>query len=199
MPTFDPDDGGRPRRRRPPPPLSPTTLRDEALRYLERFPASEARLRAVLARRIQRAVDWGRGDATTAAAWVDALVADLRESGRLDDPSLATAIGAALGRRGASARGIREKLHRRGFQAEALGEALAARAPHDEADAARAYARRRRLGPFRRDSASRAASRDKDLAALGRAGFSFDLARRIIDGSGTAEEEDDPKNHGGGR
>lgn len=186
---MHPPDDDRPRRKRPPPPLSPATLRDEALRYLERFPASEARLRAVLARRVQRAEDWGRGDAATAAPWIDSLVADLRAAGRLDDPGLATAISASLGRRGASARGIREKLHRRGFQAEAVSTALAARAPGDEADAARAYAKRRRLGPFRRDPTTRAGARDKDLAALGRAGFSFDLARRIIDGTGADDDE----------
>jgi len=46
--------------------------------------------------------------------------------------------------------------------------------------AALALIRRRRLGPYR-DSATRADFRAKDLAALARAGFSYDLARRVIE------------------
>ena len=47
--------------------------------------------------------------------------------------------------------------------------------------AARAYARRRRLGPWRL-SEVRAEHRDKDLAALGRAGFAWEVARAVVDG-----------------
>jgi len=46
--------------------------------------------------------------------------------------------------------------------------------------AAAAYARRRRLGPFRRPD-QRDEKRDKDLAALARQGFGYDTATRIID------------------
>ena len=49
-----------------------------------------------------------------------------------------------------------------------------------ELEAARALARRRRLGPWR-GPAERAARREKDLAALARAGFGLDLARQVID------------------
>ena len=47
-------------------------------------------------------------------------------------------------------------------------------------------ARRRRLGPFRR-AGERAAMRGKDLAALARAGFSYPIAKRILDAA-TPEE-----------
>jgi regulatory protein len=46
--------------------------------------------------------------------------------------------------------------------------------------AAAAYARRRRLGPFRSPD-QRDEKHDKDLAALARQGFSYDIATRIID------------------
>jgi regulatory protein len=51
-----------------------------------------------------------------------------------------------------------------------------------EADltAARRLAQRRRLGPWR--AKNRAEHRMKDIAALGRAGFSYDTARAVIDG-----------------
>jgi regulatory protein len=43
-------------------------------------------------------------------------------------------------------------------------------------------ARRRRLGPYRPE-ADREARREKDLAALARAGFGYDIARTVIEAS----------------
>jgi regulatory protein len=48
-----------------------------------------------------------------------------------------------------------------------------------EIAAAAALARRRRLGPYR-TGATRHSHRQKDLATLARAGFSLDLARRVL-------------------
>ena len=49
-----------------------------------------------------------------------------------------------------------------------------------EFTAARNYARRRRFGPWR-NADEREARRDRDLAAMARAGFSFQMAQRVID------------------
>ncbi|MGY8803890.1 MAG: regulatory protein RecX, partial [bacterium] len=43
------------------------------------------------------------------------------------------------------------------------------------------YARRRRLGQFRLDPDVREERRQRDLAALGRSGFSYGIASRIIE------------------
>ena len=51
-----------------------------------------------------------------------------------------------------------------------------------------AFARRRRLGPFR-PAAERPARRLKDLAALARQGFDVELARRVIDAQDLEELE----------
>lgn len=53
---------------------------------------------------------------------------------------------------------------------------------HAQPDLAAAIklARKRRLGPFRLPE-KRAEMRAKDMAALARAGFDFDTARRVID------------------
>jgi regulatory protein len=50
-----------------------------------------------------------------------------------------------------------------------------------EAAAARIWARKKRLGPFRADPDARKLNRQRDLAALARAGFSFAIARALID------------------
>jgi regulatory protein len=46
--------------------------------------------------------------------------------------------------------------------------------------AAAAFARRRRLGPYRAP-AERTANRERDLAALSRRGFDLGTARRVVD------------------
>ncbi len=46
--------------------------------------------------------------------------------------------------------------------------------------AALAHARRRRLGPCR-PPAARKSMREKDLASLARAGFAYDVARRVVE------------------
>ena len=65
-------------------------------------------------------------------------------------------------------------------------------------DAARVFARRRRLGPYR-TGGKRDERRDKDLAAMCRAGFSFEIARRIIDAENVdVLENDSDDQHGAG-
>ena len=75
----------------------------------------------------------------------------------------------------------------RAFASDTLEQALGGldRELHSERgerewQAALALARRRRLGPFR-PAADRAEHRTRDLAALARAGFNYDLARKVID------------------
>ena len=63
---------------------------------------------------------------------------------------------------------------------------LHAEAEDPELAAAVALARRRRLGPYRSDPESRADNRRRDLAVMGRNGFAYPVARRVID----AEEPD---------
>jgi len=59
---------------------------------------------------------------------------------------------------------------------------------HEELEAARAYARKRRLGAYRSPE-KRAEYRQKDLASLARQGFSFDIAKQALGpGAGTDDE-----------
>jgi regulatory protein len=97
----------------------------------------------------------------------------------VDDRRYAEGRIASFRRRGASARGIKAKLAAKGVGRETVETALAEENGGDRA-AAQAHARRRKLGPYR--PGERAAFRQKDLAVLARAGFSFDVAREVIDG-----------------
>ena len=192
----------RERDKQPPPPLTPERLERAALRYLERFSASAASLRRVLARRADRSARDHGSDPAEAAGWIETLIERYRRSGLLDDAVYAEAKASSLRRRGASARAIRDRLAAKGVDAGIAATALA-RADQDgghadsgdsaDEDAARALAKRRRLGPFRPESShaesSRADHRARDLAALGRAGFSYETARRVIDGESERDED----------
>jgi len=172
-------------RERPPPKrVTPQYLENAALHYLERFASSAANLRRVLMRKVDRSAQAHGTDREEGARWVDALIERYRGSGLLDDAGYARMKAESLHRRGASSRAIREKLAAKGVARDHVDQALDRVEEDVEGDvdlaAALALARRRRLGPYRPPEA-RAAHREKDLAALGRAGFAYDIARRVVD------------------
>jgi regulatory protein len=168
-----------------PPPA--TRLWDAALRYLGRYEASTHSLRRVLKRRMER---WARLDQAelddAGLALIETTIVRLRASGALDDARYAETKALSLTRGGRSERAIRAYLAERGVTAELADQALAQRASEAAAGfdfdyaAALRFAKKRRIGRFR-PAASRRALRQRDLAALGRAGFSWEIAIRVID------------------
>ncbi len=179
--------GSEPADKPVPRPVSEAWLERAALHYLERYSASTEMLRRTLARRVEKRARARGEEAADFAGLVEAVVARAVSAGLVDDARFARARLATLRRRGASARGAAAKLAAKGVGRDAVEAAMAAERAEGEADAAtveaeaaRAYARRRRLGPFRPEAA-RAENRARDLAALARAGFPYDLARRTVD------------------
>ena len=169
-------------RRQRPPDVSPAALEAAALRYLERYASSAANLRRVLMRRVERAARAEMVERSDAAGRVDELILRLRTRRLLDDAAYAEGRARSLSRKGGSRAKIARTLAAKGVDRDTIDEALAGLAEAGETDLAAAlrFARRRRLGPFRA-AKERAARRDRDLAALGRAGFSYEIARRVID------------------
>ena len=179
------------RRKRPPKKITPKYLNNVALWYLERYASSAANLRRVLMRRVHKSCAHHGDDVAAASAMVDELVARFAASGLIDDRQYAIARAHSLHRRGLAARRIRGQLFAKGLDpadVDAAIDALAAESDDPEFDAACAYARRRRLGPWGRPE-GRGERREKELASMGRAGFTWELARRIIDAAGPADLE----------
>lgn len=149
-----------------------------ALWYLERYGGSEAQLRRVLHKRVRRSVEELGTDREEGQQAVDAVVAKLLRQGWLDDRRYAESRVRVMRKRGKSARAIRHALRQRGVDSALIDEALDDGG--DDLSAAREVVRKRRLGPHR-DEASRLEHRQKDLAKLARAGFSYDVARRALE------------------
>jgi len=179
------------------------SLENAALAYLGRFAATAHTLEAVLMRRVQRSARFHDTDPAEGAELVGAIIARYREAGLIDDAAFAEARAKTLFTRGTSLRAIALKLRQKGVGAADIEAALVRLADEVEGDsdrdtlnrqAARAYARRRRLGPWRTGPA-REGVRERDLAALARAGFSYAIARDVI---GALEDDDaDPSRDSG--
>ncbi|KRE13932.1 hypothetical protein ASE63_18210 [Bosea sp. Root381] len=170
--------------RRAPRRITADYLQRAALHYLERYAAPTAQLRRVLARKVALSCRHHGQEPAAFSTVLDDVVARCVASGLVDDQRFAEARAASLQRRGRSSRAIAASLAAKGVARD-----LAARASdsndEDELAAARKTARRKRIGPW--NHSDRVGDRQKDLAALARAGFTMTIARAVIDGAGDEE------------
>lgn len=160
------------KRRQPPTPLTPESLEMLALRYVERYATSEARLVRYLGRKLRE-----RGWSTESPAPVQEIVQRLADLRYVDDRSFGEARARGLERRGYGARRVGQELRVAGI-AEPLSTEIVAGI--DARTAALAYARRRHFGPFGPQPIAREV-RAKQFGAMMRAGHDARLAAKILD------------------
>ncbi|XUU61125.1 regulatory protein RecX [Erythrobacter sp. HA6-11] len=183
----------RKRQRRVAKPLDQTRLRDLALSYAARYATSAAKLESYLQRKIRE-----RGVAEGEELEPRAIVERLVELKYVDDEAYALARSGSLMRRGYGARRVEETLRHSGISQE-LREEIA---PSDYArrEAAIRLAQKRGFGPYAKLAVD-PARREKQIAAMARAGHDFASARFIVEASReeeldqwlieAADEEDD--------
>ncbi len=111
------------------------------------------------------------------AAVANAAIAFGRRVGALDDKSYAEVKVRSLVRAGRSKRVIARKLQEKGVDPPTAAEALE---DADDPTAAIAFARKRGFGPYRRAPLDEKRLA-REMSAFARNGFSFDLARRVLD------------------
>jgi regulatory protein len=171
-----------PPKRHPTPPLTAEALENAAIVYLARYQTSAENLRRVLARRVKRAARTGGADRATASPWIEHLIARFRKAGLLDDRAYAEARVATLRRAGVSRRAIHARLLRHGVARDVIETALKSDSDRDHVDLAAAivFARRRRLGPYHRGHKT-SGWRERDLAILARAGYTYAIACTVVD------------------
>ena len=154
------------------PPLDRAALDRLALAYVGRYATTRAKLAAYLRRKLE-----GRGWAGEGTPPIEAVVARVAELGYVDDVAFAGQRAAALTRRGYGARRVREALRGAGVAADDIAPVVEG-TEGEAMDAALAFARRRRIGPYA-VAARDPDQRRRDLAALMRAGHGFEVARRV--------------------
>jgi regulatory protein len=167
--------------RKIPKPPTPERLEKGALAYLERYAASREGVRRVLMRKVERAARAGIAGREEGAEAVEKVLAKLAAKGLLNDKLYAEGLAASLARRGLARGRIADRLKLKGVGKDEIGAALDAVDETGDTDRARAirWAKKKRLGPYG-DPAKREARRMRDIAALARAGFEPELARRIV-------------------
>lgn len=170
---MDPDaPKGRPRKERKAiPPLDRAALERMALRYVERFSTTRARLVDYLRRKIRE-----RGWAGEAGD-PDGLAEKLAELGYIDDRAYGEAKAGAMARRGLGGRRVSVAFRQAGIGEEDAA-ALAGGIEDRTIDAALIFARKKRIGPFAPTAADKVL-REKQIGAMIRGGHGFALSRRI--------------------
>jgi len=173
--------------------MNPARLERIAVAHLQRFGSSAANLRRVLRRRIERSCEHHGDDPADFEAPLDDLIVRLEDLDFLDDRRYGASLLRSARARGASTREIRVKLRHKGLDPALCDELLREEGeagPDADFESAWRYARRRRLGPFRSDADLRLEHRQRDLAALGRRGFGYPVACRVIDADDLENEAD---------
>ncbi|EAU42599.1 hypothetical protein FP2506_07156 [Fulvimarina pelagi HTCC2506] len=176
-----------------PGPVTRDWLMRAGAHYLERYATSTENFRRVLARKVRRRMVLREEVDTDHKALIDAVTERFSELGFLDDRGFAEAKLRSMRRKGVSGRIAEARLAEKGVE-RAVIEAVAAEDETTEEEAAHAYAKRRRLGPWRlRDRVDR---RERDIAAMMRAGFPYGLAVDVVDGGADDIDGVDPEARG---
>ncbi|MWV28969.1 regulatory protein RecX [Aurantiacibacter rhizosphaerae] len=155
-------------------PLDAERFEEMALAYVARFATSAAKLERYLQRKL-RERGWQEG---VEEPDIPAMVNRYVERGYVDDAVYARAKAGDLLRRGYGGRRVKQALGEAG-----IGESVAddvAPAEHTARTAAAHLARKRRFGPFAVDPTDRE-KREKQIAAMLRAGHTFDHVRAVLD------------------
>ena len=160
--------------RRPRPPLDKDRLNELALYYVGKYATTRAKLTSYLQRKLRERGWNGEGPPD-----IGRLVERFAETGLVDDASFALAKSRSLSERGYGGGRVRQALRAAGIE-EPDGEAARELAADQAVDAALRFARRKRIGPFASERPDRQ-GRERALAAMIRAGHSFELARTLID------------------
>lgn len=185
--------------------VSAKYLERAAFYYLGRFASSRHNLERVLERKTRKRHGDFSPPNEEETGWIMAVADKCEKLGLVDDRVYAIQKARAMHRTGKSVRRIRGELNARGVGEddiaaaltalrEAMGEAEDAQEDGADLDSAAAitFARRRKMGPYRRlrtgpDRLDEETRQRRELAAFARAGFSYQLARKIL----AARKEED--------
>lgn len=155
-----------------------------ALCYLSRYEATTGKVRDVLKRRLMTAERRGEEIPNEAPAWIEKIIAQMVDLGYIDNNRYAENTFRRLTEAGKSVRSIAYKLKQAGLEEDVLSDLIEEQeTTSGELDLTSALklVKKRKLGLYRPES-QRAAYAQKDLAVLGRAGFSYEIAQKALKG-----------------
>ncbi|GAA4050027.1 regulatory protein RecX [Parerythrobacter jejuensis] len=161
-------------------------MKDLALSYVARFATSSGKLETYLKRKLRERGWEGEGEPD-----IRTLVSRYVELGYVDDEAYARARSGDLMRRGYGPRRVNQALTQAGIDEAVRTDVEAGEGAAREA--ALQMARKRRFGPYAPNRATGPvdrAVREKQLAAMIRAGHGFGHARAVLDAQNEEEAEE---------
>lgn len=153
-----------------------------ALAYVARYAVSAAKLKSYLQRKLRE-----RGWEDESEPDIDTLVGRYVGLGYVDDEAFARTKSASLLRRGYGPRRVEQALGAAGIAQDIRMRTRAGKGR--ERAAALALARKRGFGPFGAERPDRLL-RERQLAAMLRAGHSLDSARELVDAHSIEDAEE---------
>lgn len=181
----------QPKRKRPAKKITPQRLKNIGLYYLKRFESSVENLRSVLQKRVnQYAKENPEFNKQEAYQWVENVLAEFEKLHYLDDERFTEIKVRHYLAVGKPARYIQNKLREKGIANAQIDEMLDDFG-YNPQEMALKLAKRKKIGPFRPDEETRKLNRKKDMAALIRAGFDYDVVSEIMGMDFIADDRDD--------
>ena len=173
----------KPIKKKPPKEVTAARLREQALRYLDRFSATTHKMKRHLLTKNREAISFHDQDIETISLQIDELITKLEKAGILNDQLYAESKARSMARQGKSFRQIEGKLYTLGItdnQKDQAIEELTNTEGHSDRVGAAKFIRRRRFGPYK-TTPDRSERRDKELLSLVRNGFDYGLAGALLD------------------
>lgn len=181
----------QPKRKRPTKKITPQRLKNIGLYYLKRFESSVENLRSVLQKRVnQYAKENPEFNKQEAYQWVENVLAEFEKLHYLDDERFTEIKVRHYLAVGKPARYIQNKLREKGIANAQIDEMLDDFGYNPQKMALK-LAKRKKIGPFRPNEEARKLNRQKDMAALIRAGFDYDVVSEIMGMDFIADDRDD--------
>ncbi|MCP5382223.1 MAG: RecX family transcriptional regulator [Kordiimonadaceae bacterium] len=169
--------------------LTKEFIQKAAYRHLERYATSEANLKFILNRKVDRQlvnIDNAEDLRQEARIWVMDAVKKCVELGLVNDQLYAEAKINAYLNSGNSLNIAKNKLRSKGLSTRLISEMVSEieeKSPDINFISAIKYAKKRRFGPYRIRKANEDTER-KEQASMARAGFSFDEIMRVLKADG---------------
>lgn len=177
--------GKRPRK------ITPNYLNNAGMFYLKRYSASVSHFKKIMARKIDKSCAYHEDqDRKDCLNMLDTLVEKFLRLGLLDDERYTKTKVISYRRKGYGERAIKKRLWQKGVDSDLVDDVIS-QTDEDrgfsEYLSALRYMQRRRLGCFRKITLTDLSKegcykyKQKELASLARAGFSFAIAKKALD------------------
>ena len=154
--------------------FSKEDIKKYALNYLNRYASSKKNLKFILLRKIKKLNVKERDY----EAYIKDILRELEDKNIISDENLANSIAYNYARNGKSKKLIKYHLMKKGINSKDINSALEKledEIPDFEYEAAMNFAKKKKLGKFGNSN-----NKEKDLSKMARAGFNYDLIKKIL-------------------